>query len=190
MGQVIDFAWWHDYLCSVNAFMVSDWRSLTYPALGLAGEYGELMEKLQLLQESPNPMAEQAAVLELGDIFWYCAAIDVDLSKHFGVEAENYDLTDSPVIRGQPYLPGRTMANIGKLVGPVKRILREYKGDFSLVPQEHAEKIGKANALVFANLVEWAHAIPLHVGRVCGINIEKLESRRQRGVLKGEGDQR
>lgn len=57
-----------------------DW---TYPALGLAGETGEISEKLKkaLRDDGGRMTDERRAALkkELGDVLWYIAALSTEL---------------------------------------------------------------------------------------------------------------
>lgn len=59
------------------------WHSIIYPTLGLAGEAGEIAEKVKkILRDSDGEWSDdqKAAVLyELGDPLWYIAAIADDL---------------------------------------------------------------------------------------------------------------
>jgi len=63
-------------------------KSLTYPALGLAGETGEVVEKVKKLLRDKGGVVDAKFVhdltLELGDVLWYLAvlanAIDMSLN--------------------------------------------------------------------------------------------------------------
>ena len=66
--------------------------SLMYPALGLAGEAGEVANKIKKIVRDgegkmPPDWKEQVAS-EIGDVLWYCAALasdlDISLSKIAG----------------------------------------------------------------------------------------------------------
>ena len=60
-----------------------DSHKITYPALGMAGEAGEVANKGKKLirdgkDEMPDDWKEQLAS-EIGDVMWYCAALARDL---------------------------------------------------------------------------------------------------------------
>ena len=60
-----------------------DSHKITYPALGMAGEAGEVANKVKKLirdgkDEMPDDWREQLAS-EIGDVMWYCAALARDL---------------------------------------------------------------------------------------------------------------
>ena len=58
-------------------------RSLIYPALGLASETGELMEKVQRVLEIGGSTLDENTRLsitkDLGDVLWYLTAIGYEI---------------------------------------------------------------------------------------------------------------
>ena len=61
---------------------------IMYPALGLAGEAGEVANKVKKLvrdglDNAPPDWKEQIAS-EIGDVLWYCAALASDLNLTLG----------------------------------------------------------------------------------------------------------
>lgn len=63
---------------------------VTYPALGLAGEVGEVCNKIKKMTRDGKPVEELRAELlaELGDVLWYLAALSHDLNIALEVIAE------------------------------------------------------------------------------------------------------
>jgi NTP pyrophosphatase (non-canonical NTP hydrolase) len=64
---------------------------ILYPALGLAGEAGEVANKVKKLvrdgpDNRPDDWREQIAS-EIGDVLWYCAALASDLNLTLGMIA-------------------------------------------------------------------------------------------------------
>lgn len=64
---------------------------ILYPALGLAGEAGEVANKVKKLvrdgpEGRPDDWREQIAS-EIGDVLWYCAALASDLNLTLGMIA-------------------------------------------------------------------------------------------------------
>ena len=64
----------------------------TYPALGLAGETGEICEKLKkaLRDDGGQVLPERLALIEaeLGDVLWYVAALCTELGLSMQAVAE------------------------------------------------------------------------------------------------------
>lgn len=67
-------------------------RNPIYPTLGLAGEAGEVCEKVKkVLRDSEgqfSPEAVQAIQKELGDVLWYAARLAAELGLDLGQVAE------------------------------------------------------------------------------------------------------
>lgn len=56
-------------------------HSIVYPALGLAGEAGEVADKVKkiLRDDIDSPEYREQIMLELGDVLWYAAVLAHDL---------------------------------------------------------------------------------------------------------------
>jgi NTP pyrophosphatase (non-canonical NTP hydrolase) len=66
-------------------------HKILYPALGLAGEAGEVANKVKKVmrdgvENQPDNWREQIAS-EIGDVLWYCAALATDLNVSLGMIA-------------------------------------------------------------------------------------------------------
>ena len=67
-------------------------NNLLYPALGLAGETGETVDKIKKLWRNKGvtgiqalePADRQELLKELGDVLWYCAALASELQEPLG----------------------------------------------------------------------------------------------------------
>ena len=57
-------------------------QRVVYPALGLAGESGEVAEKIKkmLRDDIPEETVRESLIKELGDVLWYVANLAHDLS--------------------------------------------------------------------------------------------------------------
>ena len=81
-------------------------QGFVYPALGLAGESGEVVEKIKKIfrdqQGTVGDEQRQAVAKELGDVLWYLAQLatelDLDLNQ---VAQDNLDKLLSRQQRGQ-----------------------------------------------------------------------------------------
>lgn len=79
---------------------------LLYPTLGLAGEAGELANKVKkVLRDQGGSLtaeAQEALVAELGDVLWYVAQVATDLGVSLErVAQQNLDKLRSRQERGQ-----------------------------------------------------------------------------------------
>ena len=64
---------------------------ILYPALGLAGEAGEVANKVKkLIRDGPDKRPDtwrEDIASEIGDVLWYCAALATDLNLTLGMIA-------------------------------------------------------------------------------------------------------
>ena len=77
--------------------------SIMYPTLGLAGEAGEVAEKVKkIIRDNKSIIDEKESVAkELGDVLWYVAAVARDIGYSLEVIAEmNIEKLESRRERG------------------------------------------------------------------------------------------
>ena len=78
---------------------------ITYPALGLVVEAGEVANKVKKIvrdgeDNMPSDWKEQLAS-EIGDVLWYCAALASDLNMSLGViAAQNKEKLEARLKKG------------------------------------------------------------------------------------------
>lgn len=77
-----------------------------YPALGMAGEAGEVADKVKkvIRDENSNISRDKALEIakEIGDVLWYCATLANDLGYSLSEIAQmNYDKLKSRQQRGK-----------------------------------------------------------------------------------------
>tara|TARA_R110000824_G_scaffold2558_2_gene11731 strand:+ start:15125 stop:15466 length:342 start_codon:yes stop_codon:yes gene_type:complete len=80
--------------------------NLYYPALGLAGEAGEVCEKVKKIMRDKGGVLSEADALEiskeLGDVLWYLSAIACEINVALSTVAEdNIDKLQSRKERGR-----------------------------------------------------------------------------------------
>lgn len=77
-----------------------------YPALGMAGEAGEVADKVKkIIRDSNGEVTKEKALeiaKEIGDVLWYCATLSNDLGFKLSEIAQmNYDKLHSRQQRGK-----------------------------------------------------------------------------------------
>ena len=155
-------------------------RSLDYTVLGLLSEVGELAEAWLDNKKTLHDVAAEA-----GDCYWYCAAI-----------ADTLEVSLEDVVRfsmgGRMYLATTNIihaltASSGNLAGLVKKAIRDDGGHFSPERREKAiDLLGKT----VLHLDELCEGLGTTRWAVMNANLDKLLSRKARGVLGGSGDAR
>lgn len=53
--------------------------AIVYPALGIAGEAGEIAEKVKKWLRGDKELNKELLMKEIGDVMWYCASMADDL---------------------------------------------------------------------------------------------------------------
>ncbi len=81
-------------------------RNIVYPTLGLAGEAGEVAEKIKKILRDRSGQIDAAAKAEvskeLGDVLWYVAQLATELGLSLpAIAQENLDKLFSRLERGQ-----------------------------------------------------------------------------------------
>ena len=71
-------------LSAATTAIYPDQYKILYPALGLAGEAGEVANKVKkIVRDGPDNMPKDwrdQLASEIGDVLWYCAALATDLN--------------------------------------------------------------------------------------------------------------
>ncbi len=174
---------------------------LMYPALGLAGEFGELTEKLGILSWDYD-----AIYGELGDVLWYVANIandaDLTLSKCVGSitqlsmpedilltntipNPEVFSDLGTPTLGLHPTQMGTIF--IGQICEIVKKVDRDANG---ILTSEKRESICKALGCMVYLLQDLAIETNTTLEKIAQANLDKLASRADRGTIHGDGDNR
>lgn len=145
-------------------------HEVTYPALGLADEIGELLSAD--LEDKDNVIAE------MGDVMWYCSVLAGDLCLSL------QDCYDNATKSG--WTDGHALFNNAALIcGRVKKILRG-DADYGTKVTDIQGYIGD----IVLRIQSIASQFDVPLEEVCERNIDKLFDRKERGVLKGDGDNR
>lgn len=156
---------------------------VVYPALGLIGELAEYCEKRNTLDcDNMDDVKEMSK--ELSDVLWYCANLSLDLSssitESLGIdrhacfdEIDCQYCFDSEVLQiaGRCAEAAKKWVRDGFKLDLRTRMLSCVRDTMKFVAQEAAD-------------------FGFNLSDIAAENIEKLKSRQERGVLKGDGDNR
>lgn len=143
---------------------------VAYTSLGLIDEIGEL---LRVSTDDPDSL-----IAEMGDVCWYCAALANDLGLSL---QECWDNSYIQVMDNVEAL----FLNATRLCGKAKKILR---GD-----PDNKIKVNEIRGYIGDILRRLTFIIECYdssLEEVCQRNLDKLFDRKNRGVLKGDGDKR
>jgi len=93
-----------------------------------------------------------------------------------------------PNMASNPYYPALGLGGeVGEVLNKVKKIMRDHDGQ---VTDEYREILKKELGDVMWYLASMAHELGLDLNEIAKANLEKLASRKERGVLGGDGDDR
>lgn len=165
--------------------------ALVYPALKVMGEAGEVADKVgKLIRDfdwrpgEPVPADfVRALALELGDVAWYAAAYCWTFSL-------DPDGLDDALVYGAGSgiefdVPSLRLPRL--VVRLVDASVSLSRWSFTAV-QDHDAFTLVADVLYSVGALAAEIGVP--VERVLELNVEKLRSRRERGVIAGSGDER
>lgn len=168
--------------------------NFTYPALGLAGEVGETIDKLTLVSISKNEI-----IKELGDILWYAVNISEDAGLDF-IKLVDI-MTDSVLTIATFTELGNKLAYgndarssliqlpiyAGRIAEIAKKMIRDSAGK---LPSEKMPILKDSICQILLCLFNICSQWSINMDDVAQTNIDKLFSRQRRGVLSGSGDNR
>lgn len=166
-------------------------KNFGYPTLGLAGECGEVCEKiLDFIEHRTVDFSEVKK--EIGDMFWYCASVcsefRIDMSDYQDLFDEAGPFTvssaDDP---SNLHLTNLLSKQVGKICERVKKIYRDKGGVCDNVDQE---TVHDAMQEVISILVDLSLRFGYSPQEVAQANLDKLASRMARGKIQGDGDNR
>jgi len=149
---------------------------IAYPCLGLIGELAELVEAI----EAPQFDTERI-YSELGDVLWYIAAVCTDMGLQLSVctGVESFE----EITLNNPGSDIKFFLMAGRAWEAAKKVLRDGN--------ETKKVIIRA---CLRNLLEHFSAFcnfnNLSLTHAADLNLNKLRSRQERGVVHGDGDTR
>lgn len=165
-----------------------------YPALGLANEVGETLDKV--FPTDRVEMVTTEVVKELGDVLWYVVATTHDLNlklwelfRHISgdMNVTTFDALEWWLLEGDkkrsPYLS--LTVHAGEIAGIAKKVIRDGRG-----LEDARVKAEPVLARVLYDLCLICKRIGVPLSEIAKTNYDKLTSRLERGKIKGDGDNR
>lgn len=161
-----------------------------YPALGLAGEVGEIANKIKKILRGDSKLEDRLNDLraEAGDVLWYVAALATDLGFPMKGNVTDtgvaYALKDSNLDRLDIY---STVLRMNAHSGAISLLADDYR--FSMADRLRIE-MGKLLGIFLAYFSHFIVLLNTTFEDVAKANIQKLFKRRDEGLIKGDGDNR
>lgn len=159
-------------------------REVDYTVLGLCSEVAEIAEWLDP-SWSRNVAWGESIKSEIGDCFWYAAAVADALKiplNDVATTAARYHYQNT---LEETYLT--LVTDSGYLAGLVKKAIRDDGGHLS--QERRAKMVGTLGRICWV-LDGMCHRLSTTRYAVMNDNLNKLSDRKQRGVLQGSGDSR
>ena len=153
---------------------------IIYPVLGLANEFlSEYISKII------NHKPEEEIVDELMDAMWYVSAIATDLGfklEYLFFSEDNINMfTEEEQFKAFCF-------SLGTICGKVKKWMRDY--DKKEMPKDYLKVIKSSLIFIIQYLSTELKKYKYTLEDALQMNIDKLQSRKERGVIKGDGDNR
>lgn len=150
-------------------------KAFEYLTLGLVGEVAEL------LAEETHPMtALDATMKELGDVLWYA----VVLRHHVvGLYGEEYSVDNIPYTDDYSDAVVVMSTSAGLIANKAKKVIRDGR---AFDPDWVDSMITKILSACKTTAEEYDASIE----EIMQANIDKLASRKERGMIQGSGDHR
>ena len=150
-------------------------RSLEYTTLGLTSEICEMLL-------AGNGFDSKHFEDEQGDVWWYLAAVCDATDIDFAAICE--DLDPDPKVSYEQVVD-HLIQGLRLLTGAVKKLIRDDNSVLSSVRTTRI-RVGVGVRDIVSAMMELE---PKHQ-RIMTANLNKLESRKRRGVISGDGDNR
>lgn len=151
--------------------------NIYYPTLGLAGECAEVFDKVHFDAQGDE------IVKELGDVMWYVANVSTELNV-----VDTLETCEPSFIGSELDVCTFMVISCGRICEAVKKTMRDTTD--GVMPEKKLETVMfELNQIImYVGII--AEMYDSSIDAVCQINIDKLFSRKERGVLTGDGDNR
>lgn len=204
--RTTDFQKYHEFVLGTAIFQPN--RGITYCVTKLAGEIGEVNDKLSkvIADNLSGDVSDevfgrrlsdrQAIVLELGDVTWYVAALANELGSSIVVLRKAYAFDPVSTPDGHEIIGGglRLSALVGNILETTGKFIRDKGGDGTntsfLADQPYTNTVLTYLSAILDRVDLLAAKFGHEITDVLEANVKKLTDRRERGTLRGSGDNR
>lgn len=177
----------HEYFTVARSTAIyPDGAKFYYPTFGLIGECAELNRTFNY----------NDSLKEAGDCFWYIVNCVLDAGFNYGdwvdrltrgQRADNFTELTSLALQNHRLTRIVCLQSLGVLAGIAKKALRDNYGQI----QDHKRDIYLDGVVeITLKVMEHCHIYGINIDDVVKANKDKLASRKERGVLQGDGDNR
>jgi NTP pyrophosphatase (non-canonical NTP hydrolase) len=166
--------------------------AFVYPSLGLGGEIGELCEKLGQYEMRFGVTIDDIAK-EIGDVLWYVANTAIDANINIddflpeccsGIGDATFEKIQAEAPTIHPLIfAGRG----GEACELAKKFIRD---DDSVLSPARRFKVQQNLIAILFSLGAFCDQLGISLADAAQKNLDKLQSRKDRGVLQGSGDNR
>ena len=159
---------------------------------GFVGEVGEIADKLKKLMRGDTETSTDDVLAEVGDALWYSArlAYETGFDDLDGITLRKLSLRKSMWVNMRS---GQMKAACWREEATIRLgHLQEMFRSMILYPQNEAFRfrfIGLLGDVIYC-LAQIAHVFCSTLNKVALMNLEKLKSRKERGTIQGNGDNR
>ena len=168
-------------------------QGMVYVTLGLVGELGELKQKLEELDSDASLSEEEKSGIagEAGDVFWYVARACQELELPLGMILGHAFMGPGAPKKGEcgsevhyrGFNSSDGWVDVCALAENTKKLVRDGKPiDHTVALNALISSVRMTAALCFRSGIDPMQAMSK--------NMDKLSSRLERGVIKGDGDRR
>lgn len=156
---------------------------ITYPAMGLAGECLELKEKVENAWSTPKDV-----MLEGSDVAWYGGRTFEEIGKSIDDSVfEPVATVVAHCTHDALYYADRACIASGKVLEMAKKAWRDNEG---VLTEDQKNKVADLVTTTMQNVAACIICSGGTMERALELNVEKITSRMQRGVIGGSGDNR
>jgi hypothetical protein len=169
-----------------------------YCFFGLIGEFGEVVEKLNTpfsnsMFNDTSDLYKKELAKEIGDVMWYIAGLDDELQLNCSISYDTNVYINSLNISKKTFKldtvsdVDKITTTIGKISEIIKKAIRDSEG---VISTEKIDLIRTYLTAIHYFIIGIAAFMGISIDQVMQDNIDKLQSRKDRGVLGGSGDNR